>query len=55
MRTAVRLILLQVVAFGLGMAAVSGEAATGKPVTVTGWVVDNVCWLTMGLIGEGHR
>lgn len=31
------------------------ETAKGKPVTVTGRVVDNVCWLTMGQKGEGHR
>jgi hypothetical protein len=56
MRNAVRRgILLQVLALGAGIAAVSVEAATGKAVTVTGRVVDNVCWLTMGLIGEGHR
>ena len=36
----------------------SGAAAQGvkgKPVTVTGRVVDNVCMLVMGLKGEGHR
>ena len=33
----------------------AAQAAKGKPVTVTGRVVDNVCWLTMGQKGEGHR
>ena len=31
------------------------QAAKGKPVTVTGRVVDNICMLGMGLKGEGHR
>jgi len=31
------------------------QGAKGKPVTVTGRVVDNVCMLVMGLKGEGHR
>lgn len=39
----------------LSASAVWAQAAKGKPVTVTGRVVDNVCMLTMGLKGEGHR
>src|SRR5213593_3640596 len=31
------------------------QMAKGKPVTVTGRIVDNVCMLTMGQKGEGHR
>jgi hypothetical protein len=31
------------------------QAPKGKPATVTGRVVDNVCMLTMGQKGEGHR
>jgi hypothetical protein len=34
---------------------VSAQAVKGKPVTVTGRVVDNVCMLVMGLKGEQHR
>lgn len=33
----------------------AAQAAKGKPATVTGRVVDNVCMLVMGLKGEGHR
>ncbi len=39
----------------LGSGAASAQTARGKPVTVTGRVVDNVCMLVMGLKGEGHR
>jgi hypothetical protein len=35
--------------------AAAAQAPKGKPVTVTGRVVDNVCMLGMGLKGEGHR
>jgi hypothetical protein len=31
------------------------QAAKGKPATVTGRVVDNICMLGMGLKGDGHR
>jgi len=37
---------------------VTGAAAQGpkgKPATVTGRIVDNICMLGMGLKGEGHR
>ena len=46
------------VAVGLWLVAAGGawaQGAKGKPVTVTGRVVDNVCMLVMGLKGEGHR
>ena len=33
----------------------AAQAAKSKPVTVTGRVVDNICWLSMGQKGEGHR
>ena len=42
--------------FVLLMAAgVAAQTTKGKPVTVTGRIVDNVCMLTMGQKGEGHR
>src|SRR5262249_36972345 len=33
----------------------AAQAPKGKPTTVTGRVVDNICMLGMGLKGEGHR
>jgi hypothetical protein len=36
-------------------AGAAAQSVKGKPVTVTGLVVDNVCMLTMGQKGEGHR
>ena len=33
----------------------AAQAAKSQPVTVTGRVVDNICWLSMGQKGEGHR
>jgi len=41
-----------VVVMAMGATA---QAPKGKPATVTGRVVDNVCMLTMGQKGEGHR
>jgi len=41
-----------VVVIATGAAA---QAPKGKPATVTGRVVDNICMLGMGLKGEGHR
>jgi len=41
-----------VVAMAIGASA---QALKGKLATVTGRVVDNVCMLTMGQKGEGHR
>ena len=32
----------------------AAQAPKGKPATVTGRVVDNICMLGMGLKGEGH-
>ncbi len=34
---------------------VAAQTPKGKPVTITGRVVDNICMLGMGLKGEGHR
>ena len=42
--------LLVVVATGA-----AAQAPKGKPTTVTGRVVDNICMLGMGLKGESHR
>ena len=33
----------------------AAQAAKSQSVTVTGRVVDNICWLGMGQKGEGHR
>lgn len=33
----------------------AAQAPKGKPATVTGRVVDNICMLGMGLKGESHR
>ena len=33
----------------------AAQAAKSQLVTVTGRVVDNICWLGMGQKGEGHR
>src|SRR5262249_19618876 len=33
----------------------AAQAPKGKPATVTGRVVDNICMLSMGQKGEGHR
>src|SRR6266571_4398954 len=50
----------QIVALAVAVLVVTtggawAQAAKGKPVAVTGRVVDNVCLLTMGLKGDGHR
>ena len=43
-------------AFVLLMATgAAAQAAKSKPVTVTGRVVDNICWLSMGQKGDGAR
>jgi hypothetical protein len=39
----------------LTASGVAAQAPKGKPATVTGRVVDNICMLGMGLKGEGHR
>ena len=39
----------------LTVTGAGAQMAKGKPVTVTGRIVDNVCMLTMGQKGEGHR
>src|SRR6266852_4040561 len=46
---------LTVAALVIGAAGVAAQPAKGKAVTVTGRIVDNVCMLTMGQKGEGHR
>src|SRR6266852_1655904 len=46
---------LTVAALVIGAAGVAAQPAKGKAVTVTGRVVDNVCMLSMGQKGEGHR
>jgi hypothetical protein len=50
----------RIVALALGLLTLAAggawaEMPKGQPVAVTGRIVDNVCWLTMGQIGEGHR
>jgi hypothetical protein len=55
MRSACRIIGITIVVLGLAAGGVWGAGAKSKPVTVTGRVVDNVCWLGAGLIGEAHR
>ena len=55
MKKGCRIIVLLIVGLALATGVASAEAAKGKPVSVTGRVVDNVCWLTMGQKGEGHR
>lgn len=55
MKSGCRIVLFLVAALTLGAGAAWAEAAKGKPVSVTGRVVDNVCWLSMGQKGEGHR
>jgi hypothetical protein len=46
-------LVVVLVAAGTGM--VWAQALKPKPVTVTGRVVDNICMLSMGQKGEGHR
>ena len=55
MKKGCRIIVLLIVGLALATGVASAEAAKGKPVSVTGRVVDNVCCLTMGQKGEGHR
>ena len=45
---------LALVAFGV-TGVWAQQPSKGNPVTVTGRIVDNVCWLTMGQKGEGHE
>lgn len=52
MRTAA---ILAVTALLVGPGGAWAQGAKPKPVTVTGRVVDNVCWLPAGLKGEAHR
>ena len=55
MKKGCRIIVFLIIGLVLATGVASAEAAKGKPVSVTGRVVDNVCWLTMGQKGEGHR
>lgn len=55
MKTACRMIVIALALLALGAGSAWAQAAKGKPVTITGRVVDNVCWLGAGLIGEAHR
>jgi len=55
MKKGCRIIVFLIVGLALAAGVASAEAAKGTPVAVTGRVVDNVCWLTMGQKGEGHR
>jgi hypothetical protein len=50
-----QIVALAVAALLLTATGAAAQGAKGKPVTVTGRVVDNVCMLTMGQKGEGHR
>src|SRR5262245_41620493 len=50
-----QLVALTAAALLLTATGAAAEGAKGTPVTVTGRVVDNVCMLTMGQKGEGHR
>ncbi len=55
MRAWVPTIGLTVTALVLGAGGVAAQPAKGQAVTVTGRVVDNICMLSMGQKGEGHR
>jgi len=44
-----------VVLVALGAGTVFVQALKPKPVTVTGRIVDNICMLSMGQKGGGHR
>jgi hypothetical protein len=55
MKTGCRIVALAAVVLVLTAVGASAQGAKGKPVTVTGRVVDNVCMLTMGAKGEQHR
>jgi hypothetical protein len=56
MKVASRILCLAVVISMMSAIPVwAQQPAKGKPVTVTGRIVDNVCWLTMGQKGEGHK
>ena len=48
-------IVLAMAVLGLAAGSAWAQAAKGQPVSVTGRVVDNVCWLTIGQKVEGHR
>ena len=55
MKNGCRIVGIMLALVAVTASGVWAQAAKSKPVTLTGRVVDNVCWLTMGLKGEGHR
>jgi hypothetical protein len=55
MKTGCRMAAFSAVVLVLTAVGASAQGAKGKPVSVTGRVVDNVCLLTMGAKGEQHR
>ena len=55
MKTWCRLAGVVTVLVLIGTSGAWAQGAKFKEVTVTGRVVDNICWLGMGLKGEGHR
>ena len=55
MKAMCRIGLLVVLALAVLAAPAWAQKVTGKPVTVTGRVVDNVCLWPSGLKGESHR
>jgi hypothetical protein len=55
MKTWCRIVAFSAVVLVLTAVGASAQGAKGKPVTVTGRVVDNVCMLMGGLKGEQHR
>ena len=50
-----RIGLVAALSLAVPASPVWAQKLTGKPVTVTGRVVDNVCIFTAGLVGESHR
>ncbi len=50
-----RIAELVLVLVALGASEAAAQAPKPKPVTVTGRIVDNICMLSMGQKGEGHR
>lgn len=55
MKAICRVGLVAVLALAIVAAPAWAQKLTGKPVTVTGRVVDNVCIWPAGLKGESHR
>jgi hypothetical protein len=55
MKTGCRIVAVVLTLLALAVGPAWAQAGKGKPVTITGRVVDNVCWLVMGLKGDNHR